>query len=104
MPTTGADARLTLAGLRRDRRTIWLWLPVGGLAMFLVVKGWQMLAGEPPPAVYTVLDVLWIAVTFGLIWRRSSQRCPVCDHRFLRAFPWMSLKKVRCGVCGHELD
>jgi hypothetical protein len=95
---------LTLAKLRRDRLMIWLWLPVGGLAMFLVVKAWQLVAGEPPPSLYTGLDVAWIAVTFSLIWRHSSQRCPKCDHRYLRAFPWMSLKKVKCGACGYELD
>ncbi len=97
-----ASRPLTLAQLRRDRLAIWLWLPVGGLAMFLVVKAWQLAAGEPPPTLYTSLDVVWIAVTFGLIWRRSSERCPSCDHRWLRAFPWMSLKKVTCGVCGHQ--
>ena len=97
------DAPLTLARLRRDRLLIWCWLPVGGLAMFLVVKAWQLVAGEPPRALYSTLDVLWIAVTFSLIWRRSSSRCPRCDHRYLRAFPWMSLKKVECGVCGYEL-
>jgi len=97
-----AAAPLTLAQLRRDRRLVWWWLPVGGAAMFLVVKAWQQVAGEPPPALYTTLDVVWIAVTFGLIWRRSSSRCPQCNHRWLRAFPWMSLKKVQCPVCGHE--
>ena len=94
---------LTLAGLRRDRLLIWCWLPLGGLAMFLVVKGWQLAAGEPPPGLYTALDVVWIAVTFSLIWRRTTSRCPRCDHRWLRGFPWTSLKKVECGVCGHEM-
>jgi hypothetical protein len=94
---------LTLAQLRRDRIMIWCWLPIGGLAMFLVVKGWQVAAGEPPPWLYTALDVVWIAVTFSLIWRRTTSRCPRCDHRWLRGFPWMSLKKVECGVCGHEM-
>ena len=98
-----ADPVLTLAQLRRDRVRIWCWLPVGGLAMFVVVKAWQFAAGAPPQALYTVLDVAWIAVTFMLISRRSTSRCPKCDHRWLRAFPWMSLKKVRCGVCGHEM-
>jgi hypothetical protein len=93
----------TLQSLRRDRMTIWLWLPIGGLAMFVVVKAWHLLAGEPPQALYTTLDVVWIVVTFLLIWRRSSRRCPKCDHRYLRAFPWMSLKRVECGVCGYEL-
>ena len=93
---------LTLARLRRDRLLIWCWLPIGGLAMFLVIKGWQLVAGEPPPALYTGLDVVWIAVTFSLIWRRSTSRCPRCDHRWLRAFPWMSLKKVECGACGYR--
>ena len=97
------DAPLTLARLRRDRRWIWWWLPLGGLAMFVIVRAWHLVAGEPPPALYTTLDVLWIAVTFSLIWRRSSTRCPKCDHRLLRAFPWMSLKKVECGVCGYEI-
>ncbi len=101
MPTTGAE--LTLARLRRDRVVLWCWLPVGGLAMFLVVKAWQFVAGAAPPTLYTVLDVAWIAVTFTLISRRSTSRCPKCDHRWLRAFPWMSLKKVECGVCGHEM-
>lgn len=98
-----AEAPLTLAQLRRDRRRIWGWLPVGGLGMFLLVKAWQQLAGEPPPALYTTLDVVWIAVTFAMIWRRTTSRCPRCDHRWLRAFPWMSLKKVRCSICGHEM-
>jgi hypothetical protein len=44
---------------------IWCWLPVGGLAMYLVVKAWQFAAGDPPQALYTVLDVAWIAVTFS---------------------------------------
>ncbi len=94
---------LTLVRLRRDRLLIWCWLPVGGLAMFLVVKTWQLVAGEPPPGLYTALDVVWIAVTFSLIWRRTTSRCPKCDHRWLRGFPWTSLKKVECGVCGHEM-
>ena len=94
---------LTLARLRRDRRLIWWWLPIGGLAMFLVVKGWQLAAGEPPHALYTTLDVVWIAVTFSLIWRRSTSRCPRCNHRYLRAFPWMSLKKVECAACGYRM-
>ncbi len=98
-----AGEALTLARLRRDRLRIWLWLPVGGLLMVAVIKGWQFAAGEPPHALYTTLNVLWIAVTFGLIWRRSTERCPKCDHRWLRGFPWISLKQVRCGVCGHEL-
>jgi hypothetical protein len=97
------DVPLTLAQLRRDRRLIWWWLPLGGLAMFVIVKAWHFVVGEPPPALYTTLDVLWIAVTFNLIWRRSSTRCPKCDHRLLRAFPWMSLKKAECGVCGYEI-
>lgn len=101
MPTTGAE--LTRARLRRDRVLLWCWLPVGGLAMFLVVKAWQFVAGDAPPTLYTVLDVAWIAVTFTLISRRSTSRCPKCDHRWLRAFPWMSLKKVECGVCGHAM-
>ncbi len=94
---------LTLARLRRDRRLIWWWLPIGSAVMFLVIKAWRQLAGEPPPALYTTLDVLWIAVTFSLISRRSVSRCPKCDHRYLRAFPWMSLKKVECSVCGYQI-
>ena len=94
---------LTLVRLRRDRLLIWCWLPVGGLAMFLVVKAWQLAAGEPPPGLYTALDIVWIAVTFSLIWRRTTSRCPKCDHRWLRGFPWTSLKKVECGVCGHAM-
>jgi len=97
------DAPLTLARLRRDRRLVWWWLPLGGLAMFVVVRAWYLVAGEPPPALYSTLDVLWIAVTFSLIWRRSSTRCPKCGHRLLRAFPWMSLTKVECSVCGYEV-
>jgi DNA-directed RNA polymerase subunit RPC12/RpoP len=98
-----APAPLTLAQLRRDRVLIWCWLPIGGFAMFLVVKGWQLLAGEPPPGLYTTLDVVWIVVTFSLIWRRSTSRCPTCGHRYLRGFPWMSLKKVECARCGYKL-
>ena len=94
---------LTLARLRRDRVAIWLWLPIGGLAMALAIQAWQRFVGEPPPALYKALYIGWIIVTFGLIWRRSSQPCPKCGHRYLRAFPWMSLKKVQCGACGHEL-
>ena len=96
-------APLTLARLRRDRLLIWVWLPIGGLAMFLVIKGWQLAAGEPPPGLYTALDVVWIAVTFSLIWRRSTSRCPQCGHRYLRAFPWLSLKKVECAACGYQV-
>lgn len=94
---------LTLARLRRDRRVVWAWLPIGGGAMFLLVKAWQQFAGEPPPSLYTTLDVVWIAVTFSMIARRTTSRCPRCNHRWLRAFPWMSLRKVECGVCGHEM-
>ena len=92
-----ASAPLTLARLRRDRLLIWCWLPIGGFAMFAVIKGWQAVAGEPPPGLYTGLDIVWIAVTFSLIWRRSTSRCPQCAHRWLRAFPLMSLKKVECA-------
>ncbi|MCK9684854.1 hypothetical protein [Scleromatobacter humisilvae] len=98
-----APAPLTLTQLRRDRRLIWWWLPVGSAAMFLFIRLWRQFAGEPPPALYTTLDVLWIAVTFSLIARRSGSRCPKCDHRYLRAFPWMSLKKVECAVCGYKI-
>jgi hypothetical protein len=101
MPTTGAE--LTLAQLRRDRVLIWCWVPVGGLAMFLVAAAWRAVAGVPPQGLYTALDVAWIAVTFTLVSRRATRRCPKCDHRWLRGFPWMSLRKLRCGVCGHEM-
>lgn len=101
MPTTAAE--LTRRQLRRDRILLWCWLPVGGLAVLLVVKAWQVVAGVPPQSLYTALDVAWIAVTFTLISRRSTSRCPKCDHRWLRAFPWMSLEHVKCGVCGHEM-
>ncbi len=99
-----AAAPLTLTQLRRDRLLIWLWLPIGSALMYLVVQAWQRFAGEPPPSVYTSLDVAWVVVTFLLIWRHSSRRCPTCDHRYLRAFPWMSLRRVRCGVCGREFE
>ena len=82
-----ATAPLTLAQVRRDRRLIWWWLPVGSAAMFLVIKAWRQFAGEPPPALYTTLDIVWIAVTFSLISRRTVSRCPKCDHRWLRGFP-----------------
>ena len=98
-----SDARLTLAQLRGDRLLIWCWLPLGSLAMFGIVKAWERLAGTPPSALYTTLDVLWIAVTFTLIARRSTSRCPRCDHRLLRWFPWQSLRKVECAVCGYEI-
>ena len=93
----------SLAQLRRDRVMIWLWMPVGGLAMLVFAKAWRLLAGEPPQALYETLYVVWIAITFMMIWRNSSRRCSKCDHRYLRTFPWMSLKRVKCGVCGHEL-
>ena len=98
-----ASAPLTLTRLRRDRLLIWWWLPIGSAAMFLVLRIWRQFAGEPPPALTTTLDVLWIAVTFSLISRRSASRCPKCDHRYLRAFPWMSLKKVECSACGYRI-
>ena len=98
-----AQAPLTLMRLRRDRLAIWLWLPIGSAAMFLVVRAWQRFAGEPPQGLYTVLDIVWIAVTFSLIARRSTSRCPKCDDRYLRAFPWMSLKKVECSACGYRM-
>ena len=97
------SAPLTLARLRQDRRLIWWWLPIGSAAMYLVIWAWRQLAGEPPSALYTTLDVLWIAVTFSLIARRTASRCPKCDHRYLRGFPWISLKKVECGVCGYRI-
>ena len=98
-----ASRPLTLAELRRDRRRIWWWLPLGSLGMFVLIKGWQATAGDPPPALYTVLDVAWIAVTFGMIARRTKSRCPNCGQRWLRGFPWLSLKRVRCAACGHEM-
>jgi hypothetical protein len=94
---------VSLRSLRRDRVLIWLWLPFGGLAIVLVAQLWRLVAGEPPPRLYTALDVVWMVVTFGLIWRNSSRRCPQCAHRWLRGFPWMSLKRVDCGACGHPL-
>jgi hypothetical protein len=98
-----ASTPLTLKQLRSDRVLIWCWLPLGGFAMLAVIKAWQALAGEPPHGLYVALDIGWIAVTFSLIARRSTARCPRCNHRWLRAFPWMSLAKVECGVCGHEI-
>lgn len=98
-----AGVSLTLARLRRDRRAIWWWLPIGGAAMILAIKAWRQFAGEPPPALYTTLDIAWIAVTFSLISRRSSSRCPACGHRWLRGFPWISLKQVECAHCGHRM-
>ena len=98
-----APARLTLAQLRRDRRLVWWWLPVGGAAMLLVIQAWHRFFGEPPPGLYTALDIAWIAVTFSLIARRSTSRCPKCDHRYLRGFPWTSLKQVECDVCGYRI-
>jgi hypothetical protein len=102
-PRRAAAPEPTLAELRRDRVRLWLWLPLGAAAMFVAVKAWQRFAGDPPQAFYKVLDVTWIAVTFAMIWRHSSRRCPACDHRYLRGYPWMSLKQVRCAACGHEV-
>jgi len=96
-------APLTLRRLRADRLLVWCWLPVGGLAMIAAIQAWRAFAGEPTPRLYMVLDVVWIAVTFTLIARRTTRRCPKCNHRWLRNFPWMSLKHVQCGVCGHEM-
>ena len=98
-----AAAPLTLKQLRADRLLVWCWLPIGGLAMFTLVQGWRRFAGEPPPRLYMVLDIVWIAVTFSLIARRTMRRCPKCNNRWLRQFPWMSMKKVECRVCGHEM-
>jgi hypothetical protein len=97
------NAPLTLQQLRADRLLIWCWLPLGSFAMYAVIQAWHRFAGEPPQALYTVLDVVWIAVTFTLIARRTSRRCPECNHRWLRSFPWMSLKKVQCAACGHQM-
>ncbi len=94
---------LTLQQLRADRLVIWCWLPLGSAAMFAVIQGWRHVAGEPPQTLYTVLDIVWIAVTFTLIARRTSKRCPKCNNRWLRSFPWMSLKKVECSACGHSM-
>ena len=94
---------LTLAQLRSDRVLIWCWLPLGSFAMVAIIQGWTRYAGTPPRSLYVALDIVWIAVTFTMIARRTSQRCPRCNHRWLRAFPWMSLKKVQCDVCGHEM-
>ena len=98
-----ASARLTLRQLRSDRVLIWCWLPLGSFAIYLVIQAWERFAGPPPTTLYTLLDVVWIAVTFTLIARRSTSRCPRCDHRLLRGFPWLSLKKVECAVCGYEI-
>jgi DNA-directed RNA polymerase subunit RPC12/RpoP len=95
--------QLSLARLRRDRFTIWLCVPAGLAVMWSLVQAWDWVAGEPPLALYTTLDVIWIIVVFLLIWRHSSRRCPHCGHRYLRAFPWMSLKRVKCTHCGFEL-
>ncbi len=95
--------RLTLQQLRADRVLIWCWLPLGSAAMYAVIQGWTRYAGTPPRSLFVVLDILWIAVTFTLIARRTSQRCPKCNNRWLRSFPWMSLKKVECSICGHEM-
>ncbi len=97
-------APVTLQSLRRDRVIVWLWVPVGMLAFIAIVQAWRHLVGEPPRALFTTLNVLWVAVMLMLIWRTSSRRCPACDNRYLRLFPWMSLKRVKCGVCGHEVD
>ena len=94
---------LTLKQLRSDRVLLWCWLPLGSFAMYLVLQAWQRFAGDPPRGLYTTLDILWIAVTFSMIARRSTARCPRCNNRWLRSFPWMSLSKVECSVCGHEM-
>ena len=98
-----AAVPLTLRQLRADRVLIWCWLPLGGCLMLAVIKAWQALLGVPPHGLYVTLDILWIAVTFSLIARRSTERCPRCNHRWLRAFPWMSLSSVECAACGHEM-
>jgi hypothetical protein len=94
---------VSLQSLRRDRVIVWLWVPVGMLLVLVVTQAWLHVVGEPPRGLVTTLDVLWVVVMLMLIWRNSSRRCPTCDNRYLRTFPWMSLKKVKCGVCGYEL-
>ena len=99
-----ATAPLTLAQLRRDRRLIWWWLPVGGAAMFLVVKAWRQFAGEPPPALYTTLDIVWIAVTFSLISRRTVEPLPEVRPPLAARVPVdVAASTCECGVCGHEM-
>jgi DNA-directed RNA polymerase subunit RPC12/RpoP len=98
----GADEP-SLAVLRRDRVLLWLWVPGGVLAIALLMQGWLRLFGEPPRALVNALCVAWIVTMLLMIWRHSSRRCPDCGYRYLRAFPWMSLKKVRCPACGYEL-
>jgi DNA-directed RNA polymerase subunit RPC12/RpoP len=98
-----AGDRVTLARLRRDRWAIWLCVPAGLVVMWGLAQAWDYAIGEPPRELYTTLDVIWIVIVFLLIWQHSSRRCPHCGHRFLRAFPWMSLKRVKCGHCGYEL-
>ena len=94
----------TLATLRRDRVLLWLWVP-GGVALIVVLmQGWLHLFGEPPRVLVNGLCVAWIVTMLMLIWRHSSRRCPDCGHRYLRGYPWMSLKKVRCAACGYELQ
>ena len=86
---------------------IWWWLPVGSAwrcSLFIQVLAASSPASRRRPALYTTLDVA--------LDRRDVQpdraalvgsRCPKCDHRYLRGFPWQSLKKVECGVCGYEI-
>ena len=101
MPTSREP---TLASLRRDRVLLWLWVPGGMGLILLAMQVWARVVGKLPPLAFAqTLSVLWIVTMFLLIWRNSSQRCPDCGHRYLRAFPWMSLKKVRCAACGYEL-
>ena len=95
----------TLATLRRDRLLIWLWVPGGVVVIAALMQAWTLLASvEPPRYAVRVLCVLWIVSVLMMIWRHSSRPCPDCGYRYLRAFPWMSLKKVRCPACGYELS
>ena len=93
----------TLARLRRDRVLIWLWVP-GGIAVILIANlAWSLLVGPPPRALAQTLCVLWVISVLLMIWRHSSRRCPDCGYRYLRSYPWLSLRKVRCPACGYEL-
>ena len=96
------SAEPTLARLRRDRWLLWLWVPGGLLVQALAQPAWRWWAGQPPAALTQTLSVLWIVSMFLLIWRHSARRCPDCGYRYLRGFPWISLKRVRCP-CGFEL-
>jgi len=98
-----ASTEPSLADLRRDRLLIWLWVPAGMGVILLATRGWSLLIGPPSRTLTQVLCVLWVVTELLLIWRHSSRRCPDCGHRYLRAYPWMSLRKVRCPACGYQL-